>query len=91
MTPKAAMLRLGLPVTSFWREIWRGVAAGTVAPVKWGKTYRFDPAEIEQLRAAHRVTSREDLRRMVDGRTLVAKAMGGVGRGAALFVHRRPQ
>lgn len=88
LTARQAMTRLALPCTSFWREIWRAVAAGTVRPVKWGKTYTFAAAEIEQLRASRVITSRADLRRMTDGRTLAARVLRS-GRDASMF-NRRP-
>lgn len=68
MTPKQVMERLGLPRSTFWREMDKGIKAGTVKAVKWGRTYRFDASSIERLRASRLIASPEDARRLADGR-----------------------
>lgn len=85
LTARQAQIRLALPCTTFWREIWRAVAAGLVKPVKWGKTYTFAAAEIEAMRAARVVTCRADLMKLTDGRTQLVRAM----RGFAAVANRR--
>lgn len=68
LTPAQAMSRLALPRSTFWREVWKGIAAGQLVAIKWGRTYRFDADSVERFRATRLVASHADLRRLTDGR-----------------------
>ncbi len=69
-TVPQAQERLGLPSKStFWRSIWKGVAAGLVIAIPHGKScFTFDADSIETWRSKIAIRSAEDLRRFVDGR-----------------------
>ena len=74
-TAQQAQERLGLRGATFWREIWKAVGRKgpdgkpLLTPIRWGKRcFRFDAAQIEQLRREKMIVTPADLARAMDAR-----------------------
>lgn len=68
-TASEAKNELGLEGTSFWRFIGKEFDAKRVTPQKYGaRTYRFPRVQIDAIKERCRIETREDLKRLADGR-----------------------
>lgn len=69
-TVPQAQERLGLPSKStFWRSIWRGVAAGVVKVIKHGPScFTIDAESLEAWRENLAISSVKDFSLKMDGR-----------------------